>query len=328
MRVEKMATKSDMFVKLVLVFFISLLSFAIGTFVGKKYSDNQHKLSQLEPGGKHGATREVASEHGDAHSEAASGEAAHGAEAGHDAKDEHATVKADKGVALTDAEIAKLAEEFVQDEEAPVATKKDSASDDHGAARATASVKDDNAKTEEKPDTKKDDAKKAVEKVKAMEKASNKTAHAGTSLEAKGHDAAPTSAHAPVAKAPTKKPSEKVSEIAEQVAKEQILTEKEVVTKKSATPPAALPKEVVHSSVGKFTVQIASHPAETDAKKLAEELKKKGFAAFYVPAVIKGQTYYRVSVGLFATQKEAQDYRAELVEKANVGSAFVQKIVQ
>ena len=44
-----MSQKTDNMIKLALVFFVTLLSFAIGTYVGKKYSDNQHKLSLLEP---------------------------------------------------------------------------------------------------------------------------------------------------------------------------------------------------------------------------------------------------------------------------------------
>ena len=49
MAVERYGSKTDVVVKLILVFFISLLSFSIGTFVGKKFSDNQHKIAQLEP---------------------------------------------------------------------------------------------------------------------------------------------------------------------------------------------------------------------------------------------------------------------------------------
>lgn len=61
-----MGAKSDVAVKLVLVFFISLLSFSIGTYIGKKYSDNQHKLAQLEPAAAGQADkRSIASEHGE-----------------------------------------------------------------------------------------------------------------------------------------------------------------------------------------------------------------------------------------------------------------------
>lgn len=101
-----MGAKSDVAVKLVLVFFISLLSFSIGTYIGKKYSDNQHKLAQLEPASaSHDEKRSVASEGHDGH---------------------HATPAKDQ--MISDDEISSLAadklkkEEFIAD---------DSDSDDH-----------------------------------------------------------------------------------------------------------------------------------------------------------------------------------------------------
>ncbi len=87
-----MAVKSETFIKLGLVFFISLLSFAIGTMVGSEFKERQYKLSKLEPhGNQHGQSREVAS--------------------------------AGKQNKLSDEEIAKLAEEFVTDD--TVETAKD-----------------------------------------------------------------------------------------------------------------------------------------------------------------------------------------------------------
>lgn len=81
-----MAGKSETFIKLGLVFFISLLSFAIGTLVGKEYSDRQYKLSKMEPTEAHAdANRDVASS-------------------------EHGVTK------LSDEEIAKLSEEFMTDD--------------------------------------------------------------------------------------------------------------------------------------------------------------------------------------------------------------------
>ncbi len=88
-----MAGKSETFIKLGLVFFIALLSFSVGTLVGKQYSDRQYKLSKMEPGEHEVQDRTVASEHSESTS-------AHGG-----AKSK-----------LTDEEIAKLAEEFVTDE--------------------------------------------------------------------------------------------------------------------------------------------------------------------------------------------------------------------
>jgi cell division septation protein DedD len=46
---DSKSSGTDTVVKVVLIFFISLLSFSIGTFVGKKFSDNQHKMAVLEP---------------------------------------------------------------------------------------------------------------------------------------------------------------------------------------------------------------------------------------------------------------------------------------
>ncbi|MGE3974451.1 MAG: SPOR domain-containing protein [Bdellovibrionales bacterium] len=47
---SKGSAKTDTMVKLVLIFFISLLSFSVGTFVGKQFSDSQYKMAALEGG--------------------------------------------------------------------------------------------------------------------------------------------------------------------------------------------------------------------------------------------------------------------------------------
>ncbi|MBC7467606.1 MAG: SPOR domain-containing protein [Bdellovibrio sp.] len=97
-----MSQKTDKMLKLALVFFISLLSFSIGTFVGKKYSDNQHKLATLEP---HAKSEDGAQEFATT-------------EEGHEAAGEHtaaAPAKKEGDAVLTDHEVAKIAEEFATD---------------------------------------------------------------------------------------------------------------------------------------------------------------------------------------------------------------------
>ena len=42
------SSKTDTLLKLTLMFFVILLSFSAGTFLGKQFSDSQHKLSALE----------------------------------------------------------------------------------------------------------------------------------------------------------------------------------------------------------------------------------------------------------------------------------------
>ena len=102
-----MSQKTNSMLKLALVFFISLLSFSIGTYVGKKYSDNQYKLSQLEPNKKEA--------HGTANEFATSSESEEHGETKHETKHEGDSQN------LTDSEVAKIAEEFAAEQPADVA---------------------------------------------------------------------------------------------------------------------------------------------------------------------------------------------------------------
>lgn len=86
---ESGSSRTDTIVKVMLVFFISLLSFSVGTFVGKQVSDSDHRRMALE---SEFQGREVASE----------------GEEGKDAKDGK----------VTDKEVENLAEEFVNKEKA------------------------------------------------------------------------------------------------------------------------------------------------------------------------------------------------------------------
>lgn len=83
-------SRTDTLIKLVLVFFLSLLSFSVGTFVGKQFSDSQHKIADMEnPNAE--ADRSTASIPPD-------------------------STKAEVGKAISEEEISKLSEEFVKKE--------------------------------------------------------------------------------------------------------------------------------------------------------------------------------------------------------------------
>ncbi len=99
---EKGRSKTDTIVKLVLVFFISLLSFSVGTFVGKQVSDSDYRRANLEQDYK--GAREVASEDTD---------------------------KEGDDKPLTESDINSLSEEFVQSEKdkAPAAKTADATAD-------------------------------------------------------------------------------------------------------------------------------------------------------------------------------------------------------
>lgn len=250
-----MAAKSDALVKLVLVFVISLLSFAVGTFVGKKYSDQQHKIAAYEPTKELSSDRHIASEK-----------------------------ESGKAGTMSDEEIAKLAEEFVTDDtaeakpEAKIELKKEEAHVPAAAAGPTAAV--------------------AVK---------------------------PAPDHQAIKEeAPTAQPLKVAQSIVE--GKKAV----EAKTVVAATPhrlPAALPKNVAQYPAGKFTVQVASFSSEEDAKKRAEDLKNKGYSAFYLPAKVNGQTWFRVSVGQFPTENEAKSYRTEFMAKSKIESAIIQKMI-
>jgi DedD protein len=120
-----MTMNTNRMIELALVFFVSLLSFSIGTYVGKKYSDNQHRLAQLEPQNKDVAHSDVV-DHGtdvDAHETAA---------AAHETK-----------TAMTDSDVAQLAKEFATEDETAVDSKnvtEVAAENEHGAKSETHTV--------------------------------------------------------------------------------------------------------------------------------------------------------------------------------------------
>ncbi len=285
MTVERYGSKTDVVVKLVLVFFIALLSFSIGTFVGKKFSDNQHKLAQLEPG---------SGESSSAGSDESRGLAS--------VRPESTDVKPEK--ALTDDEIAKLAEEFVTDDEKPAGFEANKINDknvtDHTEARNERSSEHGSA---------------AAPAAKAISASTG--AHAVA-------PAAPVATRAPSHAAATARAPEMSKPAA------RILEGKSAVVDNPVKPtsriPAALPKEVASSALGKYTVQIAAYNNEKEAQAMSGDLKSKGFSAFYVSANVKGQTWYRVSVGLFSTLKEAEAYKKDLMVRAKVSSAIVQQV--
>lgn len=286
MKVEKADSKTDVFVKISLFFFVALLSFSIGIFVGKKFSDNQHKLAQLEPNKK-----------GEAHQSSSAKTSDHG--------EEHTTATA-PATEMTDEEISKLAEEFVEEESPlPVAKKTDAteSKDTHEEAHAAAA----HAETHEKA-------------------APAKSAHTVERSTASIPPAAKEESIHEVKEAHQAKDT--LKEASKQVANNKLPEVKSEPNTASVTAGGAkLPENVNYDSLGKYTIQVGSYNKEEDAKKAAEDLKKKGYAAFYLPAKVKDQSWFRVSVGLFATQKEAVDYKKTLMDTRSVQSAIVQKIV-
>ena len=281
---DKGGSKADTLVKVVLFFFISLLSFSVGTFVGKQVSDSDHRRMALE--GEYSG-RQVA------------------------ATEDHGAAVADVEDKVSDREVAALTEEFVNREktnrEPAQAVAKENL---HGTPEAQPKTADG---YKAYPRANKADAPTKDVKPAATEPA--KQATHGTRK--------PTSKTMPDQAAPVPH-ADTLNKTADKVADGQAPTDG---AKEEKAPAAGLPS-VASSAVGKYTVQVGSYLEEKEAKNRAAELKGKGWNSFYLPATVKGKTWYRVLVGLFNNQDSAKQFRAQFMKEANTQSAIVQKIVQ
>lgn len=255
------ASRTDTIVKVMLVLFISLLSFSVGTFVGKQVSDSDHRRMALEGGSE----REVASDEG----------------------------------RVSEKDVESLADEFVKSDEEEKGKQEGEKSE---------------AKNEDGYKTfgKGEDHASAEKELKKEEKweSKEKPEHGSTEK----HE---MSKVAKMQEDGTHKAAEKVAE-----------NEAPTDGKSEARKPAATLPGVAGSTIGKFTVQVASYATEDEAKGHASQLKNKGWNAFYIPAAINGKTWYRVSVGLFNNANAAKAFRTDFVKESNTKTAIVQKIVE
>ena len=319
MSADQPNSKADTLVKVVLVFFIALLSFSVGTFVGKQVSDSDHRRMALE--GEYKADRQVASI-----DEKADGESSE---------------------KITEKEVESLTEEFVNKEKRePASTEEHGEHAEHREAseQAAASEHAAPAAHDQHAEAASGHGEKAVEhkdgkgfkpyarvkpeaqKVGGHDKADKHEAPA--KVEEKHEATAEHGAHAATeskAKPAAKAAADATHKVAEKVAKGHAPSDgkKEEASKAQS----ALPT-VAKSAVGKFAVQVASYVDEKEAKTHAADLKGKGYEAFYISASVKGQTWYRVLVGLFDSAKNADEYRGQLMKETGTKSAVVQKIVQ
>lgn len=284
-----MSQKTDNLIKLALVFFVSLLSFSIGTYVGKKYSDNQHKLALLEPQNESPVktTEEFATESAATEAEKQLNEVvAEGPS--------HTLINpSEKPAALTDSEVAKIAEEFASEEE-------------ESEEEIVATVEPSEKVIKTIPEQPLVNGQLNTAKVNTLAAATVPTKKTETTAKA---------VTAKTALPPKVIPTRTTGSVAV-----------------SATPvdnenrnPASIPPTTEMVPIH-YTVQIGSFPNESEASLLTKSLQSKGYKTSYVPAKVNGQVWYRVNVGLFGTIKEAQDYKKEFLQKTKLSSAIVQRL--
>ena len=87
--------------------------------------------------------------------------------------------------------------------------------------------------------------------------------------------------------------------------------------------PASMPEAVIVE--GKYTVQVSAFLEEPRAQDLVTKLKGQGLDAYYVPAQVNGQQFYRVSVGQFKSRGAAVRYAKKTDLKDYAKNPFVRK---
>ena len=79
---------------------------------------------------------------------------------------------------------------------------------------------------------------------------------------------------------------------------------------KPAPEPKPIPKPVVKPAPAPqpatgFTVQVAATKNEVEAQSAVDELKAKGFDAYFYRTLVGNSHFYRVRVGIFQTREKA-----------------------
>lgn len=288
---QKGGSRTDAVVQFLFFCFIALLAFSVGAFVGKKVSDREYQQAAKKADTEF--SRKTASL----------------------AKDKDPD-------ALTDKEIEKLSQEFVESEKRKLASE--------SSAKPTKSQQTHSPKADHKGHQKNQRETDHSGYKKYSESHGEQEPHHSKQRQQHSNKNHAKQSSNPNRKKPHQTADKKgasspaIEKAARRVAKGKAPIEN---TRKKRKPDSTLPA-VATSSVGKYTVQVASYPKENQAKDHAARLKSQGWNSFYVPAEVKGRTWFRVSVGLFTNTTSAQSFRAELLKESSVTSAIVQKIVR
>ena len=75
-----------------------------------------------------------------------------------------------------------------------------------------------------------------------------------------------------------------------------------------------------------YALQIASYSREKEAAVRVRNLKSKGIETFYLPAKVKGQTWFRVYVGLFEDLSQAKKEKSKLMKQLRIKDALIKKV--
>ena len=307
----------DTFIKLILIFFISFLSFSVGTFVGKQISDNEYREVALKK--KYQDLKEMNGMN------SPSNESFEG-----------------KPESLEESEeIARLSEEFIRSEReetqreekmkerkaSPQSNDNENAIKSHSvpsmqANQGSSDMKGDNYKNKSslKKDLKPDKKGYKLLSKKNEVSSSNKDKKSGEEL------------REPSSLKIKNLQEERVSNILNHPEKlDERTFVKEDFQRQISEPLSPSLKEMKkfpYSKQAKYTLQLAAYMRKADAKSHVSKLQSKGYSAFYVSALVKGRTWHRVNVGVFPDIKSAKNFQKEFSTQAeDSSSSIIRKIV-
>ncbi len=110
-------------------------------------------------------------------------------------------------------------------------------------------------------------------------------------------------------------------------------TEKYEITKKSQLDTSKTSKKPDQNNEvppfkaeGQYTVQVASFEKRLGAVKITDQLKSRGYPAYFLEVNIKGRVCYRVMCGNFKDREEASKYQKILARQGKVHDCFVTRV--
>ena len=109
--------------------------------------------------------------------------------------------------------------------------------------------------------------------------------------------------------------ADSVTEPEEAVAAEDEIAMTPEVAPEEEAPSTEMPKRMETEG---FTVQVASSTNVENTQLLVEKYAERGYEAFVTEAIIEGETFYRIRIGVFETYAQADELGLELKDKYSI----------
>lgn len=74
--------------------------------------------------------------------------------------------------------------------------------------------------------------------------------------------------------------------------------------------------------ITQYTIELGRKKSPVEAEKWVEELQNMGLDAFYTPLHIRGKVFYRVRLGIFPSEAQAQSVAQKLHQEKNMSGTI------